>query len=108
MTQQQLSAQIGIQRPTLTQIEGGKPTTTEVVDRWVSCCGGSLVVDATADPLSPALRGLTAPDRALLLALARIMPLDPADERTLRLLVQGWSRVVHSEECQEDVKLKIG
>ena len=66
------------------------------------------MVDATPDPLTPMLRDLSTPDRALLVDLARIMPLDPADERTLRLLVQGWSRVVHSEECQEDVKLKIG
>jgi transcriptional regulator with XRE-family HTH domain len=108
LTQQQLSAQIGIQRPTLTQIEGGKPTTTEVVERWVSCCGGSLVVDTTPDPLSPVLRDLSAPDRALLIDLARIMPLDPADDRTLRLLIEGWSRVVRSVDCQEDVKSSIG
>lgn len=108
LTQQELANAIGVKRPTVTQIEGGKATTTEVIERWVVVCGGTISIGLSQvspeDPMVEILQKLHVADRARVLALASQMPLDNADARTLDLLLAGWSKVSLSEERQENVK----
>lgn len=92
-TQEEISAAVGIARPSVSRIESAqRDTTVEVLEKWVHACGHRLLVVGQDDEALAALTGrMERGDVDLIIRLARLVPrLGTADRRTLLLLLQGW------------------
>lgn len=92
ITQAELAALLGVARPTVTQIEGGKVTTTRVVESWLDACNAAIVVSSAEAPVVQAVARLERDDQILIERLSRILPsLKAENRRTLELLIAGWT-----------------
>ena len=105
LSQAELAAKIGISRPALTQIEGGKATTTRVIEAWAKACAVEIRLAPEQPPLVELVLSLREGDQLLVEQLAKMLPaIDDADRRTLVLLFEGWTKYDRSEESQGIVK----
>lgn len=107
LTQAELAEKIGVARPTITQIEAGKPTTTATLEAWAVACKCEFVIQQSRSEVIVLAGALPRPLQPLAISLLRLLPsLDPLDRRTLALLVDGWNAAYPSaaDDCQGIVK----
>ena len=96
LNQVDLAEKLGITQGALSRIERGAATTTEVIERWVQICGGSIRIDGRTG-LAPELakllnlaRGLNDDDLRVLVQVARGLPaLNPTFKGGLAVMVAG-------------------
>lgn len=77
LTQMQLAELLGVAQATISHVERGGTTTTDVLLRWVEACGASLTVLQDGDTVEAIAAGLDADDRAYLRQVAEALPRIP-------------------------------
>ncbi len=78
LTQQYMADALGFKQPTVAGIEGGRVTTTEVVEKWAELCGAVIEI---VRPGSDSLRAADPELRAEALEVARLWLRLPAPIR---------------------------
>jgi transcriptional regulator with XRE-family HTH domain len=74
LTQVRLAELLHASQSTISHVERGGVTTSDVVEEWVKACGGMLVADRNSDELSAALAALGREDREYLIRIAAALP----------------------------------
>lgn len=74
LTQVALAELIGVSQATISHVEKGGATTTDVLSRWVDACGGTLAPTRHLDDLERAAAELSGDDRAMLTRVAKALP----------------------------------
>lgn len=80
LTQNELAARIGVSQPTVSAVERGQATTTDVLEQWVEACGGHLVASrAQHAALLAAVASLSSADVQRLQRVAEALIRVPED-----------------------------
>jgi transcriptional regulator with XRE-family HTH domain len=75
LRQEDLAAKIDVSQATVSYVERGGATTTDVVERWADACGAQVAISAGFDAdLDAAVFDLSDADKARLLRIARSLP----------------------------------
>lgn len=77
LTQTQLAEVLEVAQATISHVERGGTTTTDVLTRWVDACGGTLSVELHGESVDALAAGLDAGDRAYLRQVAEALPRIP-------------------------------
>jgi transcriptional regulator with XRE-family HTH domain len=77
LTQVMLAERLEVAQATISHVERGGTTTTDVLARWVEVCGGTLTVEVHDDSVEALAGGLDADDRAYLRQVAEALPRIP-------------------------------
>lgn len=102
----ELAQLINCGRSTISDVEReSRPTTTDVVERWVAACRGRMEIIAEgADPLFPLIQQLRDLDEelrgqagAVLRALAHLTQMEPSQRRMALRQLRGWIEMVEAE-----------
>jgi transcriptional regulator with XRE-family HTH domain len=92
LTQVALAERIGVSQATISHVEKGGATTTDVLARWVEACGGTLAPAQLSDDLERAAAELSDGDRAMLARVALALPRIP-DDIAKRAIVDALARM---------------
>ena len=78
LRQDDLALKIGVSQATISHIERGGVTSTDVVERWAEACGAQIAITVGFDAeLEAAVFALTDTDKERLLRIARALPSAP-------------------------------
>lgn len=78
LRQDDLAAKIGVSQATVSHVERGGATSSEVVERWAEQCGAQIAITAGFDAeLEAAVFALSDIDKERLLRIARALPAAP-------------------------------
>ncbi len=82
LTQDELAEKIGVSQPTVSYVERGGATTSDVVERWIETCGGSMSVGrGDSDRLQQLAAALPPSDLLRLIRVATALPGVPEEFR---------------------------
>lgn len=93
LSQGALGARIGLEQSYVSRMERGeRGIDSAYLERWAEACGFHIeIVGPEHDDVVQAAKELDVADIPLARMLLKLLPrLDPADRRTLQLLVDGW------------------